>query len=74
MGLNNDDEDTVPYGDGEDEAYLDAPVDEPTLLGADDLENDESTTLPRFLQDEGAFRHFRWIPSSVRRFGRKVGR
>lgn len=32
-------------------------------------DSDDAPPTPRFMQDEGSWRRFRWVPYSVRRFG-----
>ncbi|CAK7230474.1 hypothetical protein SBRCBS47491_007597 [Sporothrix bragantina] len=37
-------------------------------------DSDDSPPTPRFMQDESSWRRFRWVPYSVRRFGKKAAK
>lgn len=57
----------------EDDTHPDAPIEPaaPRLNGFDN-EEDDSPPTPRFIQDQGEYRHWKWLPSRLRHFGRKV--
>ncbi|KAL2128980.1 hypothetical protein VTI74DRAFT_8388 [Chaetomium olivicolor] len=55
------DSDTTVIGND----HPDAPIRDATLV--EDLEQDSSPPTPRFIQDEGSWKRFRWVPYSVRR-------
>ena len=66
-------------GHGEPEDGLpDNPIDESTqttrLLLMDEMSDDTSPPTPRFLQDQGSYRHLRWVPTSIRRVGKAAAR
>lgn len=57
------------------EEHPDNPIDESTqtsLIPMDGISDDESPPTPRFLQDQGSYRYFRWVPVPVRRAWKKV--
>ncbi|CAK7226177.1 hypothetical protein SCUCBS95973_006111 [Sporothrix curviconia] len=37
-------------------------------------DSDDAPPTPRFMQDESSWRRFRWVPYSVRRFGKKAAK
>ncbi|KAI0009068.1 hypothetical protein F4779DRAFT_584451 [Xylariaceae sp. FL0662B] len=52
---------------GDPSTHPDAP-----LAAAEDLdfgEHDDDPPTPRFMQDQGAWKHWKWVPYPVRRFG-----
>ncbi|KAK4163603.1 hypothetical protein QBC43DRAFT_319395 [Cladorrhinum sp. PSN259] len=60
-GLTDSDASTVVHVD-----HPDAPIrDAPRLA---DLEEDNSPPTPRFIQDEGSWKRFKWVPYPVRRW------
>ncbi|ROV87892.1 hypothetical protein VMCG_10288 [Cytospora schulzeri] len=53
------------------ESHPDAPIEGPRLH---ELQGGDTTSLPRFLEDENLNKYLRWIPYPIRRFGRTAAR
>jgi hypothetical protein len=70
MAVPNDEEAAQHLLEGE-ETHPDAPIDE-EAAHLTEFEDDDSPPTPRFLQDLGAYRKWRWVPSSFRRLGKTV--
>jgi hypothetical protein len=71
MALHSD-EDTADLLEQDHETDLDDPIDETTRLPMYELDDDESPPTPRFLQDLDSYRGWQWIPTPLRRIGKKV--
>ncbi|KAK4242518.1 hypothetical protein C8A03DRAFT_29278 [Achaetomium macrosporum] len=52
--------------------HPDAPIRESPLV--EDLEEDSSPPTPRFIQDEGSWKRFKWVPYPVRRIIRATAK
>ncbi|KAI1848684.1 hypothetical protein JX266_005543 [Neoarthrinium moseri] len=50
---------------GSDSPHPDAPIDEAGHL---EIQENDGTLTPRFMQDEGAWKRWKWVPYPVRRF------
>ncbi|KAH8805844.1 hypothetical protein F5884DRAFT_462375 [Xylogone sp. PMI_703] len=69
--VTRDEEAAVVYGARED-GHPDDPIEETGLLSLHEMSDDDSPPTPRFLQDLGAWRDWKWVPVPVRRFSRAV--
>ncbi len=47
--------------------HPDAPIRDAPRVEVEDLEEDDRPPTPRFIQDEGAWKRFKWVPYPVRR-------
>jgi hypothetical protein len=57
------------------EEHPDDPLDESMqtiLQPMDGISDDESPPTPRFIQDQGPYRHFKWVPVPFRRAGKSL--
>lgn len=70
MAVLNDEEAATHLLEG-DETHPDAPV-EDDAGHMTEFEDDDSLPTPRFLQDLGAYRKWRWVPPSCRRMWKTV--
>ncbi|CAJ2507187.1 Uu.00g083730.m01.CDS01 [Anthostomella pinea] len=53
--------------------HPDSPIDASARLDDEELDSDDSPT-PRFMQEEGAWKRWRWIPYPARKLGKTVYR
>jgi hypothetical protein len=63
----------MAFHDDEESEHPDDPIDESTLtslLPMDEIS--EETPIPRFLQDQGSYRYWKWIPVPARRLGKAL--
>ncbi|RYP75414.1 hypothetical protein DL770_007420 [Monosporascus sp. CRB-9-2] len=74
--LSPDVEAEQPQGSQNYATHPDAPINSPARLDYDEDDSssldDPSLPTPRFMQDEGAWKRWRWVPPSIRRVGRAV--
>lgn len=70
MSTDNDQAGAI-YGAREDE-HPDAPIEETGLLPLHEMSDDESPPTPRFLQDIGSWRQWKWVPLPVRRVSKAI--
>lgn len=57
------------------EGHPDDPIDESTqtaLQPMDGISDDESPPTPRFMQDQGSYKYFKWVPVPVRRVAKSL--
>lgn len=52
-------------------SHPDAPIEGPQLH---ELQEGNPTPLPRFLEEDGLSKHWKWVPYPVRKFGRSAAR
>lgn len=71
MGFTRDEE-AANLLQAEDESHPDAPIIATNQLPMYELDEDDSPPTPRFLQDQGAYRSWRWMPPSLRRIGNNI--
>lgn len=77
MARNHDEEsgDYRPVADHPDDPLIDESTQTTLMLMEhDELSDDTSPPTPRFIQDQGSWQYFKWVPVPVRRVCKALGR